>query len=108
MPGGAGFEPHQDISAGWWMYGQSIHISALVTVDEATPANGCLEVVYGKHKAGKLGPDWKAIPEDVCRQLDVITSFFASSIKTCMSLLCSWWYGMVWYGIVGSITNKAW
>jgi len=70
MPGGAGFEPHQDISAGWWMYGQSIHISALVTVDETTPANGCLEVVYGKHKAGKLGPDWKAIPEDVCRQLE--------------------------------------
>lgn len=70
LPGGAGFEPHQDISAGWWMYNQSIHISALVTIDEATKENGCLEVVYGKHKVGKLAPDWKAIPEDVCKTLE--------------------------------------
>lgn len=70
LPGGAGFEPHQDISAGWWMYNQSIHISALVTIDEATKENGCLEVVYGKHKLGKLAPDWKAIPEDVVKTLD--------------------------------------
>lgn len=69
LPGGSGFAPHQDISAGWWMYGQTLHISALVTIDEAHEANGCLEVVYGKHKDGKLAPDWKEIPQEVCDQL---------------------------------------
>lgn len=73
LPGGSGFAPHQDVSAGWWMYGQTLHISVLICVDEATPENGCLEVVYGKHKDGLLGPEWKEVPADVVDQLEWIT-----------------------------------
>jgi hypothetical protein len=69
-PGGEGFEPHQvrvpacrvrvrvrvradseahrrrvtlvvqDHAAGWWMYGQSLHISIMVNIDQATKENG--------------------------------------------------------------------
>jgi len=72
LPGGSGFAPHQDISAGWWMYGQSLHISTLVTIDEATIANGCLEVVYEKHKEGKLAADWKEISPEVVDKLKFV------------------------------------
>jgi len=64
-PGGEGFEPHQDHAAGWWMYGQTLHISILVSLDEATKENGCLEVVAGKHKEGLLGEKFKSVPEDI-------------------------------------------
>lgn len=74
LPGGSGFAPHQDISAGWWMYNQTLHISALITIDEANSTNGCLEVVYGKHKEGKLAPDWKEIPQDVCDTLKWVST----------------------------------
>ena len=66
LPGGDGFAPHQDVAAGWWMYGQSFHISALVAVDEATIENGCLEVSYGNHNRGILGQPWKEVdPSEV-------------------------------------------
>jgi len=70
LPGGAGFAPHQDISAGWWMYGQTLHISCLVAIDRAIPENGCLEVVYGMHRRGKLAPDWKEIPTETVNKLE--------------------------------------
>jgi len=73
LPGGAGFAPHQDVSAGWWMYGQSLHISCLITVDEATVENGCLEIVYAHHKQGRLAPDWKEIPLDTVKSLEWVT-----------------------------------
>jgi len=72
LPGGSGFAPHQDISAGWWMYGQTLHISTLVTIDQATLENGCLEVVYNKHKDGKLAADWKEIPTEVVEKLKFV------------------------------------
>jgi len=72
LSGGNGFSPHQDISAGWWMYNQTLHISALITVDPCTIQNGCLELVYGKNKVGKLAPDWKEIPADVVANLDFV------------------------------------
>ena len=61
MPGGEGFAPHQDVAAGWWMYGQSFHISTLIAVDAATKANGCLEVVHGQHDKGIVGEPWKEV-----------------------------------------------
>jgi len=64
LPGGDGFAPHQDVAAGWWMYGQTLHISCLVSIDPATIENGCLEVVRGHHTDGLLGDDWKGIPDD--------------------------------------------
>jgi ectoine hydroxylase-related dioxygenase (phytanoyl-CoA dioxygenase family) len=30
----------QDHAAGWWMYGQSLHISIMVNIDQATKENG--------------------------------------------------------------------
>ena len=42
MSGGAGFEPHQDIQAGWGKYAK-FFISAFVSIDESTVENGCLE-----------------------------------------------------------------
>jgi hypothetical protein len=60
MPGGQGFEPHQDMQAGWDEYG-SLHISAMVTVDRATEENGCLELAAGHHKQGLIGEKWKPL-----------------------------------------------
>jgi len=69
LPGGDGFAPHQDVAAGWWMYGQTLHISCLVCVDEATEANGCLEVSLGEHKNGLLGEPWKEVPNEITQRL---------------------------------------
>jgi hypothetical protein len=70
MPGGAGFAPHQDVAAGWWMYGQSLHLSCLVSIDAATPQNGCLEVVAGHHRDGLLSDDWKELPQEQVAEWD--------------------------------------
>ena len=53
MPGGEGFEPHQDSQAGWEDYASNF-ISVMVCIDEATVANGCLEVAPGHHRRGLL------------------------------------------------------
>lgn len=60
MPGGQGFEPHQDMQAGWQDFG-SLHITALVSVDPATRENGCLEVAAGQHKRGLIGSLWRPL-----------------------------------------------
>jgi len=68
LSGGDGFAPHQDVAAGWWMYGQKLHISVLVCIDPANADNGCLEMVYGEHMKGMLCDDWKEIrPEETAR-----------------------------------------
>lgn len=69
LAGAAGFAPHQDVAAGWWMYKQSIHISCLVSIDPATADNGCLEVVSAKHMDGMLSDDWKEIPLDTVAKM---------------------------------------
>ena len=70
LPGGEGFAPHQDVAAGWWMYGQSMHISTLVAVDEATLANGCLEVAHGEHRRGIIGEPWKEVDPTEAAKMD--------------------------------------
>jgi hypothetical protein len=45
-PGGAGYSPHQDAPAYPLI---DTHVSAMVAVDAADAANGCLEVVSGAH-----------------------------------------------------------
>jgi 2-aminoethylphosphonate-pyruvate transaminase len=52
-PGGAGFEPHQDVQAGWDDYAPRF-VTTAVCLDEATEENGCLELVAGRHEEGKL------------------------------------------------------
>ncbi len=62
LPGGDGFKPHQDVQAGWNSYG-SLHISALIAIDDATVENGCLELVKGFHKRGVVGGMWTPLTE---------------------------------------------
>jgi hypothetical protein len=68
MPGGDGFKAHQDVQAGWDRYA-SIHITALVSIDAGTIANGCLEMAPARHKSGLIGDTWKPLNED---ELDYI------------------------------------
>ncbi len=63
LPGGGGFEPHQDVQAGWDTYA-SLHITALVSVDAATAENGCLEVAAGHHRRGLIGESWTPLAGD--------------------------------------------
>ncbi|MEM8707137.1 MAG: phytanoyl-CoA dioxygenase family protein [Actinomycetota bacterium] len=46
QPGGAGFAPHQDATA--YKFADD-HVTVMVAIDEATTANGCLEMVAGHH-----------------------------------------------------------
>jgi hypothetical protein len=60
MPGGAGFEPHQDQQAGWSRYA-SMFITALVTIDRATIENGCLEMGDGARVTSLIGEEWRPL-----------------------------------------------
>src|SRR5690606_11695906 len=53
MPGGGGFEPHQDSQAGWDVYASNF-INVMVCIDEATTENGCIELAPGQHRRGLL------------------------------------------------------
>ena len=62
MPGGAGFEPHQDQQAGWSRYAP-IFITALVSIDAATLENGCLEMATAPRQAGLIGAEWAPLTD---------------------------------------------
>jgi len=62
MPGGDGFKPHQDSQAGWNVYAD-FFISVLVSIDAATPENGCLEICGGHHKRG-LFKSWEPLSDE--------------------------------------------
>lgn len=71
MPGGAGFEPHQDSQAGWERYA-SYFISAMVSIDEATVENGCLKMVAGHHRRG-LYREWEPLTEADMADMDFVS-----------------------------------
>ncbi|MBX6373713.1 MAG: phytanoyl-CoA dioxygenase family protein [Acetobacteraceae bacterium] len=60
MPGGAGFEPHQDQQAGWSAYAP-IFVTAMVSIDRATIENGCLEMADAPRLAGLIGEEWRPL-----------------------------------------------
>jgi len=62
MPGGGGFEPHQDVQAGWSRYAD-LHITALVTIDRATVENGCLEIATNFHRQDLIGGAWTPLTD---------------------------------------------
>jgi hypothetical protein len=62
LPGGGGFESHQDVQAGWSTYAD-IHITALITIDRSTVENGCLEMAAGSHERGLIGSEWEPLTE---------------------------------------------
>lgn len=70
MPGGGGFAPHQDSQAGWDTYAD-FFISALVSIDQATLENGCLQLVAGHHKAG-LVKSWEPLNDDEMKGMDFL------------------------------------
>lgn len=72
LPGGGGFEPHQDILAGWGSYGNGHmnFVTLSVAVDHAHVGNGALECVAGMHKKGKLGEDWKPLDKEVVDDME--------------------------------------
>lgn len=47
LPGGGGFEAHQDAPA-FTSFGHHYHITMMIAFDEATRENGCLELVPGR------------------------------------------------------------
>lgn len=63
LPGGGGFDWHQDQQAGWWVYAK-IFITALVCIDPVTPENGPLELSAGQHKQGLIGKEWEPLNDN--------------------------------------------
>lgn len=51
LPGGAGFGAHQDAPA-FTTFGQTYHITLMLSIDPSFPDNGCLEMVPAKHNMG--------------------------------------------------------
>jgi 2-aminoethylphosphonate dioxygenase len=60
LPGGAGFEPHQDQQAGWSAYAP-LFLTALVCIDAATVANGCIQFAKSKRQTGLIGSEWQPL-----------------------------------------------
>jgi hypothetical protein len=60
LPGGSGFEPHQDAQAGWDAY-CATHVTAVLAIDATTRENGCLELAAGAHRRGLLGEPWRPL-----------------------------------------------
>jgi len=53
-PNGGGFRPHQDVQARWDDFVEYT-MSVMISTDQSTPKNGCLEVAPGQHKRGLIG-----------------------------------------------------
>ncbi len=62
LPGADGFKEHQDVQAGWDKYA-SLHITAMISIDESNEANGSLEMIAGMHKRGVLGEMWAPLTD---------------------------------------------
>jgi hypothetical protein len=60
LPGGGGFEPHQDIQPGWDDYAPYF-LSVAIAIDDSNEENGCLELAAGHHRRGSLGERWKPL-----------------------------------------------
>ena len=63
LPGGGGFELHQDQQAGWSAYAP-LFLTAMISIDDSTVENGCLEIAAGRHKEGLLGEEWQPLKGD--------------------------------------------
>lgn len=72
LPGGAGFEPHQDAQADWGKY-SGFHLTAMVSVDPCTLENGCLEMVAGHHDRGLIGDLWKPLSAEQMQGMDFVS-----------------------------------
>lgn len=71
MPGGAGFEPHQDQQAGWTRYAP-MFVTALVSIDATTLENGCLEMPTGPRNAALIGSEWTPLTPSELKSIEWI------------------------------------
>lgn len=62
LAGGSGFKAHQDQQAGWTRYAP-LFVTALVSIDAATRANGCLEIASRWQPQGMIGEEWKPLTD---------------------------------------------
>lgn len=67
--GGGGFEPHQDVQAGWSRYA-NLHITALLTIDRSTRANGCLEIATNFRGQRLIGAEWEPLTAEQLAGID--------------------------------------
>lgn len=70
MPGGAGFEVHQDQQAGWSVYAP-LFVTAMVSIDPATLENGCLEMVTTPRLSGLIGSEWTPLTDEQMRPFEL-------------------------------------
>ena len=71
LAGGDGFKPHQDQQAGWSVYAP-LFVTALVAIDDATEANGCLELAAGHHTRGLIGREWAPLTDEDLRGVEFV------------------------------------
>src|SRR6184192_2332864 len=69
LPGGDGFKPHQDQQAGWSTYAD-LFVTAMVSIDDTTLENGCLELAAGQHRRGLIGSEWTPLTDADMRAMD--------------------------------------
>ncbi len=69
QPGGGGFEPHQDVQAGWARYA-GLHVTALLTIDRSTRANGCLEMAANFRGQRLIGAEWEPLTAEQLAGID--------------------------------------
>src|SRR5580698_7058834 len=72
MPGGAGFEPHQDQQAGWSSYAP-LFVTALVSIDATSVENGCLELSGSPRESGLIGREWEPLTAQAMAGLEMLT-----------------------------------
>jgi hypothetical protein len=70
MPGGAGFEPHQDQQAGWSRYAP-LFLTVLVSIDPATLETGCLELTNSPRLVRLIGREWEPLSAQELAGLDL-------------------------------------
>ncbi len=66
LAGGAGYSPHQDAPAYRFV---ETHISCMIAIDDSLIANGCLEVVSGRHQRLLAMNERGCITEDQVRSM---------------------------------------
>jgi ectoine hydroxylase-related dioxygenase (phytanoyl-CoA dioxygenase family) len=71
LPGGGGFEAHQDSQAGWETYAKD-YITAMVTVDRTTVENGCLEMGHWNHRRELIGNLWEPLTDDQLKEVEFV------------------------------------
>jgi ectoine hydroxylase-related dioxygenase (phytanoyl-CoA dioxygenase family) len=71
LAGGDGFREHQDVQAGWDDFA-SLHITAMIAIDETNEENGSLEMIAGMHRQGVLGSMWAPLTDADTRHVEYV------------------------------------